>query len=48
MMDVYVLCRLCDCYCWTKECSQIITEHPDTDYYECFDCQPNVTNTGHQ
>jgi len=43
-MDVYVLCKQCDCYCWQQECSQIITNHPDTDYFICFDCQPSCTS----
>jgi hypothetical protein len=41
-MLVYVLCEHCQCYVWSNECSQIICEVPDDDYFICFDCQPNI------
>jgi len=39
-MMIYVACKICDCYVHQDEASQIIMDHPDDDYFICFDCQP--------
>lgn len=43
-MEIYVLCKLCNCYVSTDLVSQIIAEHPDNDTYECFECQSRRFN----
>ena len=39
MIDVYELCKVCDCYCDDKLMSLHYGYYDGAPFYVCFDCQ---------